>query len=225
MANYEVAFQNESGSVWSLVVYLTIPDAAGMLSVAWQISTPVAPGGNNSVTWIDDPYVCLGSSPSGSGVQVYRQNLAQVAAPNQGWRVASSSGALTLTLTGPSLTPGQIEITNNSGQFANVALGYSKWAAVYSPQLASGLAAGFIPMPQYWVLLSESAMKQGQVVANASTSSKSTLLLASNGAQQLSGQFSPPMALNFPSGQTAATVTASLSGGKFVVGITYTMLA
>jgi hypothetical protein len=222
MAEYEVTLLNQTGTVWTLVVYITIPDAAGMLSVAWQVSPPAAPSGNNTVAWTDDPYVCLGSSPTGSGVQIYRQTLSQLAAANQGWLVANNSGALTLTLQGSSVTPGQIEITNNAGQFTNVALGYSKAAAVYSPQLASGLAAGFIPVPQYWVLLSQSAMKPGQVVANASTPVKSgTTSTFSAGMQQVAAQFAPPIPLNFPTGQTAATVTASLSGSTFTVSVAY----
>jgi len=216
---YAVTLVNGTNTVWTLVAFITIPNAAGMLSVAWQISPAVAPGGNDGVKWTDGACVCIGSSSTVDGVQIFRQNLAQPAASNQAWVITSNSGALTLTLTGPSITPGQIEITNSSGQVTNAALGYSTAAAVYSPNLLSGVAAGFIPGPRYWVLITQSAPKQGQVIANANMSLlRKPFTTTSN---QVDGQFIPPIALAFPSTQTAATVTLSMDGSTIKPDVMY----
>lgn len=210
MTAYAATLVNETSSVWTLVVYVTIPNAATMLSVAWQVSPGVAPSGSNGVTWTDGASVCLGTLSTSTGVSIFRQNLARAAAPNQGWTV-TNNGSLDLTLTGPSITPGQIEVTNSAGQLTNIALGYSSTAAVYAAGIASGLAVGFIPTPRYWALITQSSVAQGQVVAYATPTNKA----------QVAGTFVPPFAFDFPSNETAATITLSMNGNSVSVITTY----
>ena len=220
MTAYSVTLNNQTSSVWSAVVFISIPDASGMLSVAWQISSPVAPsGGSGSVSWTDDPAACIGTGPTGVGVQVFKQSLARAAAPNQGWSVENNSGALDLTLTGRSVTPNQIEITNRSGKITNAALGYSGTAAVYSPQLPSGVAAGFFPVPSYWLLVTQSSVVPGQVVSYATTPEIWSLMLLTTTAT--AGQFLPPQPLAFPTNEPAAVATIASSGAVVSVTISY----
>lgn len=216
MTAFKVNLQNQTRDVWTLVVYIILPRAEGLVSVAWQVSEAIAPGGSNGVTWTDEVCVCLGSIDPGGDVQRYRQNLAQQAAAEQAWLVTTVSDALTLTLQGRSIMPGQIEVTNKSGKMTNVALGYSGTAAVYSPNLQSGVAAGFIPTPRYQALLSQSAIKPGQVVARATAPQDTSSMM-----QRVSGQFLPPCALNFPDNQTEAMITLSLSGNSVSAATSY----
>ena len=221
MASYQVTLQNQTTTVWTLVVFIKIPDATGMLSVAWKLTPPVAGSGSNDTSWTDTPAVALGTLSNSSGSRVYKQNVARAAAVDQAWTVTKTSTVLDLTLTGSSLTPGQIEITNASGQLTNVALGYDNTAAVYAPNLPSGLAAGFIPLPQYWVTVAQS-MQAGQVIANASSNANNLTASQQNDLNALiAGQFAPPQQLKFPTNQNAATVTISLDGDLFSMTIAY----
>jgi hypothetical protein len=224
VTNFSATLVNQTDSVWTLAVFITIPNAAGMLSVAWQVSPAVAPTGNDGVTWNDGANVCIGTSTTTSGVQVFKQNLSQPAAADQWWAVTSNSGALTLTLTQNAPTPGQIQVTNSSTQVTNVALGYSGSAAVYAPNLLINAATGFIPIPQYWALITQSVPKPGQVVAYATTPSPSQPARRTANVQQGTGQFLPPKALNFPANQTAATVTLKLDGSSLNASIVYAPL-
>jgi hypothetical protein len=217
MAELTVTLRNDTSSVWTLAVFLSIPTAASQLSVAWMLTSPVAGSGTGYTSWTPDaPAVCLGLPALSSGTQVYRQTLARAAAANQGWTVTSSSGAFLLTQTGSSVTPGQIQIANASGQLVNAALGFSGTAAIYAPSLPSGLTAGFIPSPQYWMILAQS-IQAGQVVANGSYGSSSL----SRSQSHIAGIFSQPQQLIFPSRQPNALVTASIDGGSLSTTITY----
>lgn len=209
MTAYGATLQNDTDSVWTLVIYVTLPAAASMLSVAWQVSAPVANHGSADVSWTDTPAVCLGTSSGVPGAQSFKQTLWQQAAVDQGWVVGTTGGALTLTLSGSSPTPGQIAVTNNSGQTTNIALGYSAAAAVYSQNVSSGVAVGFVPVPTYWALITQSAIKRGDVVAYASTPAK---LAQTNLIELSAGQYIPPIRLQFPTMQTAVTITLSMDG-------------
>lgn len=216
MTTYNVAFDNQTSMTWVFVVYVTIPNATGMLSVAWQLAG-VAQGGTGSVSWTDDSSACLGKASTSSGAQSFSQTLSRPATANEAWSAFLNSGVVDLKLTGLSVTPGQLEITNNSGQLANLALGYGGIAAVYAAGVPSGVTAGYIPEPRYWVMLSQS-IAQGQVVARAATPAKFAVAPPS---MQVAGLSTPPQPLKFPGSSSSASVKASMDGQAVLVTITY----
>ena len=224
MTAYRGTLQNNTDSVWTLVIYITLPAAASMLSVAWQVSQPVANNGTADVSWNDTAAVCLGTSSGVPGAQSFRQTLWQQAAVNQAWAVGSTGGALTLTLSGTSRTPGQIEVTNSTSpaQVTNIALGYTAAAAVYSQNVSSGVGVGFVPVPQYWALITQGPVKQGDVVAFATTPMK---VSAARPGELSAGQFIPPILLQFPASQTAVTITLSNDGNAVQAKVAYSALS
>ena len=223
MTAFRGTLQNNTDGVWTLVIYITLPAAASMLSVAWQVSQPVANHGSADVSWTDTAAVCLGTSSGVAGAQSFRQTLWQQAAVNQAWVVATTGGALTLTLSGTARAPGQIEVMNSTSpaQVTNIALGYDAAASVYSQNVSSGVGVGFVPVPQYWALITQGPVKQGDVVAFATTPMK---LSQTTMGELTAAQFIPPIRLQFPTSQTAVTITLSNDGSAVQVNTVYSAL-
>jgi len=207
--SYDVTFNNQTATTWTLVLYITLPAGSGLASVSWKQAS-VAPNGIGSLSWTDNSYAVLGTAKSFNGVPGFALSQAVSAPPDTGWNIVVQNSVQQLVAAGAPLLKGTIQINNVSSRNANPGFGLDGAGALYKSNLASGLSIQLTPQPQYWAMLAEQ-MSVGEVITVAGL--PSTKLTAA--------AFTPPQALSFPNGQTSATVTASMSGEALIVAITY----
>lgn len=199
MTTYTCNFSNQTTDTWTMAVYQTIPSSIGLQSVSWQQST--APqSGQTGVQWQVDYNVALGGYVQNGGIGVYTATQTLPANLGDIWQAVFQDGVQQLVYVGPGANENQINIENNSNNFANLGIGMSGQASVYQYQVDSGATAQFEITPTYWVGLFNS-LELGEVIS-------------SNVAVG-------PLTLQYPSGLTSATLTATLSGSVVTLALSY----
>lgn len=199
MATYTCDFNNKTTNTWTMAVYQTIPSSIGLQSVSWQQST--APqSGQTGVLWNVDYNVALGNYTQTGGIGVYKATQILPANLGEAWQAVFKDGTQQLLKVGPNSMPDQITIQNNSNDFANLGIGMSGNASVYQYQVNSGASAQFQVTPTYYVGLFNN-LKLGTVISTNVTVG--------------------PLTLAYPQGQTAATLTATLSGAQIKLALSY----
>lgn len=208
MSQYTVTCHNQSNdTAWTFVAMITLLDAGGCQSLAWQV-TSVPWSGNGTLSWTTDVEVCLATVTGTPPPTIYQTSQIVSTTGVASWTVGSSGGTTVLqSSTTQPLIPGTIQITNDTSAAVNVGYGQSGAMAVVQPDLPGNAMAVFYPTPSYLLYVS-TAVAAGQVIEVEPTSLSAGIFIA-------------PQALAFPQGVTTATATLSESGGVVSVNITY----
>lgn len=209
MTNYTVTFSNKTTTTWTMVLYITLPAGTGLASVSWKQA--VAPAnGITSVGWTDTSYAVLANATSFNGLAGLVMSQAVTAPPDTAWNVVMQDSVQQLVANGLPLLKDMIQFNNISLRNANAGFGLDGVGAVYKSNLGSGQNIAFKPVPQYWVMLAEQ-MSIGEVIT----------VTRSPTVRVTAAVSTTPQALSFPTNQTSATVTASVSGEVLTVAVTY----
>lgn len=199
MATYYVDFNNNTDRTWTMAVYQTLPNSVGLDSVSWLQST--APKGGSTGVQFDLTFnVALANYKQDGGIGVYKASQTLSADLGSAWQIVYADGVQQLEPAGSAPLPQQILITNASNKSANPGIGMSGSPSVYKPNVNSGAAAQFQVTPTYYVGLFNNVVL-GQVIS-------SNVIVG-------------PKVLQYPSGDTQATVTADLDGDKIILRIDY----
>lgn len=199
MATYYVDFQNNTDRVWTMAVYQTLPSSVGLDSVSWlQASAPQ--GGTTGVQFDLTYNVALANYSSDGGRGVYKASQTLPADLGTAWEVVYEDGVQQLKSAGAAPLPQQIVINNTSNKTANPGIGMSGSPSVYKRNVNSGAGAQFQVTPTYYVGLFND-VKKGEVIS-------SNVIVG-------------PKKLQYPSGETTATVTADLDGASIILRIDY----
>lgn len=164
MTTLTVNLANKTPSVWTFVVFMTLPNSSGLESVAWKLRPIPGTNGTSKLTWTDTDFcAAIGAYTTSGGMIVYEQTQALPATAGSAWQIVAQGGAQELQANGNAILPNMIQIANASGSLASAAFGVASTAAVYKRDLLSGASAIFDPQPSYFVLLADS-MDQGQAI-------------------------------------------------------------
>jgi hypothetical protein len=204
---YTLNLQNQTPSVWTFVVFLVLPNSAGLDSVAWQLRTLPRSTGKGSITWTDDYCVAIATRGTAGGFTVFSDTQTQPAAANSAWKIVESAGVEEIVSNGLPLTPDTIQLLNSTSALANGGFGAASLGAVFKGDLRGQESAVFVPQPQYYVLLADS-MQQGQVITRG-ISAKTTATSAIVG----------PVALNLSPAAATKSVVAVVAGNTISIQV------
>jgi len=210
--SYRLALLNTTPRTWTFVVFITLPGGAGLDSVAWRLQGVAPNSGRGSIPWTDELCVAIGTRDARDGVVVYSDTQTKPAAVDQAWKIELDGGAQQLVAAGGAITPGTVQVRNDSGQLANAALGVAGTGAVYEAGLYSGASALFVPQPRYYVLLAD-AMVPGQVITTGGR-------IPVDGSVAATTVIVGPQPLDLSPSNAALTVTAKLVGASIVIEVT-----
>jgi hypothetical protein len=196
---YYMDFQNNTDRVWKMAMYQTLPNSTGLDSVSW-LQTAAPQGGVTGVQWDVTYNVALANYSQDGGRGVYRAS--QTLAANLGtvWEIVVEEGVQQLKSAGQADMPQQIVIRNTSNKQANPGIGMSGSGAVFKNSVNSGATAQFQVTPTYYLGLFND-VRRGEVIS-------SNVIVG-------------PKKVQYPSGETNATVTANLDGNSIIVQISY----
>jgi hypothetical protein len=204
---YTLNLQNQTPSVWTFVVFLVLPNSAGLDSVAWQLRTLPPSTGKGSISWTDDYCVAIATRGSAGGFTVFSDTQTQPAAANTAWKIVDSSGVQEIVANGTALTPDTIQLLNSTSSLANGGFGAASLGAVFKGDLRGQESAVFVPQPQYFVMLADS-MQQGQVITRGSRIAKAT-----------TSSIVGPVALNLSPAAATKSVTAVVNGNTISIQV------
>ena len=199
MAPHYVDFYNNTDRTWTMAVYQTLPNSAGLDSVSWLQS--MAPKGGSSGVQFDLTYnVSIANYRQDNGIGVYKSSQTLHAELGTAWQIVYADGVQQLEPAGFAPLPQQILITNASNKVANPGIGMSGSPSVYKPNVNSDATAQFQVTPTYYVGLFNDVVL-GEVIS-------SNVIVG-------------PKVLRYPSGETQARVTADLDGDKIILRVDY----
>ena len=144
--------------------------------------------------------VALANYSQDGGRGVYKASQTLPAELGTAWEIVYEDGVQQLKQAGQAVLSQQIIITNKSDKIANPGIGMSGSPSVYKQNVNGGANAQFLVTPSYYVGLFNDVQK-GEVIS-------SNVVVG-------------PKSLNYPSGETVATVTANLDGSNIVLSIDY----
>jgi hypothetical protein len=199
MASYSVNFSNQTDRVWTMAVYQTIPNSIGLESVSWQQST--APrGGFTGVKWQVNYNVALADYSQDGGKGVYTASQVLTATLGSVWNIIFDQNVQQLVPGSGTAQPNQILINNQSNRIANPGIGMSGQGSVYKRDMQGGASAQFEVTPTYFVGLFND-VQRGEVIS-------SNVIVG-------------PLTLQYPTGFTSATLTATLDGANIILDLSY----
>lgn len=200
MPQYSVGFQNLTDRTWTMGVYQTIPNQHGMDSVSWQ-QTTASKGGFSGVQFDVRYNVALATYSQSGGRAFYSTSQLLGADLGTAWEIVVRDNVAQLIPAGAAGSA-EILVRNNSNNAASPGIGMSGSPSVFVRSLAIGETASFQVTPTYYVgLFTE--LKKGEVIStNVSFG---------------------PLRLQYPTGETNATLTATMDGNAVVLRLTYGM--
>lgn len=204
--SYQVTFNNETDSTWTLALYQTLANAVGLDSVSW-LQTTVAPSGSNTLSWSSAHDAAIADYSDEAGAAVYRATQTLSAEPGTAWQIIFADGVSQLEADGSALTPTEIMISNESGKLANPGLGMSGAGALYKRDLLSGATARFETQTTLWAGLFDQ-IAEGEVIATDVEAFNSTVMVG-------------PRQLEFPSGCYQAAIVAAVEGSAITLSVAY----
>ena len=193
MTIYNIDFRNDTPRTWTLCVYQTLPDSAGLDSVSWKQSA-AAQGGETGVQWEINYMACLANYKQMQGKGVYKSAQKLETELGKEWDIVYDQNVQQLQSKG-STTPGQLLISNNSGALANPGIGMDGDIALVKRDVYSNNSAQFVVKPTYWVALYTDLTK-GEVISG--------------------NQVHGPLKVQFTGGKTGLTYIARLEGENFI---------
>ena len=199
MSTYYINFENNTTSTWTMGVYMTIPKSVGLESVTW-LQTTAPQSGSTGVSWEETYDVAITNYKQDGGIGVYKasQTINDVSL-GTAWNIVYEDNVQQLQAAG-STSAGQILIQNQSGLLANPGIGMSGQTSVVKSNVYSGSHGEFEVTPTYYVALFND-VQLGTVISSAI--------------------ITDPLTVQFPSGQNAATLTASVDGESLVLTLSY----
>ena len=213
MKKVSVDFSNQTSTTWTLAVFLTIPTAEGLNSVSWQQTTAAPSGFGEKLSWTwNTPQFCVafGSYSDANGTIVYQQRQVLDAEPGTAWKLIMKDGIQQLEKNGLALLPGRIEIQNGSGVAGSLGIGIDGCAAIYAPDIKSGVTQSFETQMNCWVAVFD-AIKQGEVIATHT----------SHPANMAMNSFIGPKQLDFTETGTVAQAKLCEQGSSINLEINY----
>ncbi len=200
MASYTVNFTNSTTQTWTMGVYQTLPSAPGLDSVSWQ-QTSVPQSGFSGVKWDVNYDVAIADYQQTGGIGVYTasQTITEIEL-GTAWDIVFKDNVQQLEAAGSAPQNDMIVVNNNSNLKANPGIGMSGQGSVFKQGVLSGASAQFVVEPTYWVALFNQLVL-GEVIS-------SNVIVG-------------PLKVQYPSGLTAAHLTASIDGQKIVLDLTY----
>jgi rhizosphere induced protein len=207
--NVTVTFANQTTSTtWTLVIYLTLPGQS-FDSVCWKQTTAPPSGSGGPLSWCtEDLNAAIGCYHTTDMIYTTRQ--ARLAKPGSMWKIVADGDAAQLQANGSAMLPTQIQILNDTGQMANPGLGVDGTGALFSRDLLSGVSAVFDGVPEYRVVVCDTAVP-GQLITTSAISANVALATT---------ELIAPMLLDFSQG-TTATVSISQVGETPRLAVTY----